>query len=107
MLKKLGIGLGVLFFLLLVTIITIPFVVDVDKYRPQLLEAANKQINGKLEIFSDCLVFPDRTLYLSTFHTLVVNMRSLLLFFRYGIFAIGERERIERRITTDKKREKR
>lgn len=50
MLKKILIGLGVLVGLLLVAIIVIPLVVDVDKYRPQIVEAVNQKINGKFEL---------------------------------------------------------
>lgn len=48
--KKLAIILGVFFALLLATIVILPLVVDVDKYRPQIVDAANSQINGKLEL---------------------------------------------------------
>ncbi|MBI2606160.1 MAG: AsmA family protein [Deltaproteobacteria bacterium] len=49
-LKKFFIGLGSLFGLLVVAAIVIPLVVDVDKYRPVIVEKANEYINGKLEI---------------------------------------------------------
>ena len=32
------------------TIIALPLVVDVDKYRPQIVQAANEHLNGKLEL---------------------------------------------------------
>ncbi|MBY0470094.1 AsmA family protein [bacterium] len=48
--KKVGIVVGAIFGLLLVAAIAIPLVVDVDKYRPQIVKAANDQINGKLEL---------------------------------------------------------
>jgi len=50
MFKKLAIFFGVLFALLIAAIIIIPLVVDVDKYRPQIVSVANEHINGKLEI---------------------------------------------------------
>ncbi len=50
MLKKILIGFGALVLLLLAAIIIIPFVVDVDQYRPQIVALANEQINGKLAI---------------------------------------------------------
>ena len=36
--------------LLLVAIVALPFVIDVNKYRPQILQAANEKLNGKLDI---------------------------------------------------------
>jgi ribosomal protein L14 len=42
--------LGALLVLILAAIIVIPLVVDVDKYRPQIIQKANEQINGKLEL---------------------------------------------------------
>jgi hypothetical protein len=48
--KKLGMVLGVLFLLLIAAMMTIPMVVDVDKYRPQIVDTANGQLNGKLEL---------------------------------------------------------
>jgi hypothetical protein len=48
--KKLFIALGVLVGLLLLAIIVIPLVVDVDKYRPQIVQAANEHVNGKVEL---------------------------------------------------------
>lgn len=50
MLKKIAIALVSLVVLLIVAAIVIPLVVDVDKYRPQIVEAANKSLNGKLEL---------------------------------------------------------
>lgn len=50
MAKKLGIALGsILVFLVLVAVL-VPFFVDVDKYRPQIVAAANEKINGSVEI---------------------------------------------------------
>jgi uncharacterized protein involved in outer membrane biogenesis len=48
--KKLLTVFGVLFALFLVAIVVIPMVVDVDKYRPQIVKAANERLNGKLEL---------------------------------------------------------
>ena len=48
--KKILIILGSLIGLLLVAAIVIPLVVDVDKYRPQIVTAADQQLNGKLEL---------------------------------------------------------
>ena len=50
MIKKIGVGLGGLVAFLLAAAFMIPFVVDVDQYRPQLTEAVNQQINGKFEV---------------------------------------------------------
>lgn len=48
--KKVGVALGILFGVLLVAIVTVPFFVDVDKWRPEIQNAANQQINGSLEL---------------------------------------------------------
>lgn len=48
--KKLMIAIGVLVGLFVAAAVIIPLVVDVDKYRPQIVEAANQQINGSLEL---------------------------------------------------------
>ena len=48
--KKIGIVISVLFVLFLVIAIVVPLVVDVDKYRPQIVKIANENINGKLEL---------------------------------------------------------
>ena len=48
--KKLVMVIGALAILLLGAIIAIPFFVDVDKYRPQIVQVANEHINGKLEL---------------------------------------------------------
>ncbi len=48
--KKLGKALAALVVLILIAIIVIPLVVDVDKYRPQIVDAANQQINGHLDL---------------------------------------------------------
>ena len=42
--------LGGLIVLILIAIVTIPMFVDVDKYRPQIVAAANQQLNGTLEL---------------------------------------------------------
>ena len=46
--KKLLLVLGILVALLVVAAVAIPFFVNVDKYRPQITQAANERINGKL-----------------------------------------------------------
>lgn len=48
--KKLAIALGAFVFLIIAAMIIIPLVVDVDKYRPQIVAAANDNLNGKLEL---------------------------------------------------------
>ncbi|HUP56300.1 MAG TPA: AsmA-like C-terminal region-containing protein, partial [Bdellovibrionota bacterium] len=50
MLKKLLIVVGALLFLLVAAALAVPFLVDVDKYRPQIVAKANEHINGKLEL---------------------------------------------------------
>ncbi len=39
-----------LFVILLIAIVVIPFFIDVDKYRPQIVQAVNERINGKFEL---------------------------------------------------------
>ena len=48
--KKLGIALGIFFGVLTAAVLIVPLVVDVDKYRPQIVDAANQHLNGKLEL---------------------------------------------------------
>jgi hypothetical protein len=48
--KKIAIGFGVFLGLLLAVIVILPFVVNVDSYRPQIVQIANEKINGKLEM---------------------------------------------------------
>ncbi len=48
--KKLFFILGGLIALLLVAIVAIPFLVDVDSFRPQIVAAANQHINGELKV---------------------------------------------------------
>ena len=48
--KKIRIIFGVLFALSLGGLIAIPFFVNVDQYRPQLIQVANQHLNGKLDI---------------------------------------------------------
>jgi hypothetical protein len=48
--KKFVMLIGGLIFAFLVAVISIPFFVDVDKYRPQILEAVNSKVNGKVEL---------------------------------------------------------
>lgn len=48
--KKIFIGVSVLFFLLIAAVVAIPFVIDIDKYRPEIVAIANEQINGEIQI---------------------------------------------------------
>lgn len=48
--KKLLWLLGALFVVLVVAIVSVPLFVDVDQYRPVIVEEANKRINGKVEL---------------------------------------------------------
>ena len=50
MLKKIIILIGTLFFAFLVAVISAPFFVDVDKYRPEIVRTVNEKINGKIEL---------------------------------------------------------
>lgn len=50
LLKRIVIFVSVIILLLLITIITVPFFIDIDKYRPQILEMVNSNINGTLNI---------------------------------------------------------
>lgn len=48
--KKILWGLGILGFLFLATAIVVPLVVDVDQFRPQIVDVANQNLNGKLTL---------------------------------------------------------
>lgn len=48
--KKIAIIVGGIFALILGAIIIIPLVVDVNKYNPQIVKAANEKMNGSLEL---------------------------------------------------------
>lgn len=48
--KKIMMIVGALFFALIVAIVSIPFFVDVDKYRPLIVDQVNQRINGKFEM---------------------------------------------------------
>jgi AsmA protein len=48
--KKFLISIGVVFLLLVVAAIVVPFVVDVDKFRPKIVQAVNEQINGEFKL---------------------------------------------------------
>lgn len=50
MAKKIALFFGILLVVAVAAVLVIPFVVDVDKYRPQLVSAVNDRINGKLEL---------------------------------------------------------
>ncbi len=49
-LKWVGVFIGGFFALLILAAVLIPLFVDVDKFRPQIVDAANQQINGKVEL---------------------------------------------------------
>lgn len=49
-LKKVGITVAVIFALLVVTAAVLPFIINVDDYRPQIVQAVNDKINGKFEL---------------------------------------------------------
>lgn len=49
-LKRLGIGIAAFFGLLLIAAIAIPFFINVDTYRPQIVQTVNDKINGKFEL---------------------------------------------------------
>ncbi|MEZ4751500.1 MAG: AsmA family protein [Bdellovibrionota bacterium] len=49
-LKWIGIGLGSFFGLLLLIALLVPLFFDVDKYRPEIVTAAEQNLNGKLEL---------------------------------------------------------
>jgi AsmA protein len=48
--KKLVVIIGSVVALIVVALLVIPMVVNVDKYRPQIVAAANEKMNGSLEI---------------------------------------------------------
>src|ERR1044072_6695903 len=47
---KLLIIIGSIFAILLIAAIAIPLLVDVDKFRPQIVKAVNDKINGELSL---------------------------------------------------------
>jgi AsmA protein len=49
-LKWVGIVFGAMLGLFLLAALILPFVINVDKYRPQIVQAANQSINGTLEV---------------------------------------------------------
>ena len=48
--KKLALVFGIIFILFLSVCIIVPLVVDVDHYRPKVVEMANQKINGELQL---------------------------------------------------------
>jgi len=48
--KLVGIVVGSILAVLLLIALILPFVIDVDKYRPRIVAMANEKINGKLEL---------------------------------------------------------
>lgn len=49
-LKIVGVGIGAIIGLVVIALAVAPWVVNVDQYRPQLVEMMNRKINGKFEI---------------------------------------------------------
>jgi len=49
-LKKISVAFGILFLLLLTVALVAPSLIDVDRYRPQIVELASQHLNGKLEL---------------------------------------------------------
>jgi uncharacterized protein involved in outer membrane biogenesis len=50
MLKKLAVVFAVFLLVIIGAVAAIPFIVNVDKYRPQLIQAANERLNGNIEL---------------------------------------------------------
>ncbi len=50
MLKKVGIIFGCLIITFIVAAVTLPMIINVDDYRPEIEAAANEKINGKLKL---------------------------------------------------------
>jgi len=48
--NKILIALGALIGFLAILILALPFLIDVDKYRPQIVDMANEKMNGKLSL---------------------------------------------------------
>lgn len=48
--KRLMVGVGIVAGLFVLILTLVPLLVDIDSYRPQIVEAANRQMNGKLEL---------------------------------------------------------
>jgi len=48
--KKIGIGFGIFVGVLLAAIVILPFVINVDDYRPKIVQIAKEHINGDLEL---------------------------------------------------------
>src|SRR6476620_3683986 len=49
-LKKIGWFFGILLTLFVLTAVIVPLVVDVDTYRPRIVEEVNRRIHGNLEL---------------------------------------------------------
>lgn len=49
-LKRIGVGFGIFLSLLVIGAVMVPFVVDVDDYRPKIVESVRQKMNGKLEL---------------------------------------------------------
>ncbi|MBY0371011.1 hypothetical protein K2X33_10010, partial [bacterium] len=48
--KRLGIFFAVCFGIMVIAAVVVPLIVDVDSFRPQIVEIANQNINGKVEL---------------------------------------------------------
>lgn len=48
--KKIGLILGIFFGVILLALVVIPLVVDVDKFRPKIVQVASEKLNGSLEL---------------------------------------------------------
>jgi uncharacterized protein involved in outer membrane biogenesis len=48
--KKVAIVFAIFLILVVGTVLALPFIVNVDKYRPQIIQAANQRLNGTLEL---------------------------------------------------------
>src|SRR5689334_18767424 len=48
--KRIDIGLGGFVGILIVAAVVLPFIINIDQYRPQIIGLANEHINGRLDI---------------------------------------------------------
>lgn len=49
-LKRIGVGFGIFISLVVIAALIVPFVIDVDDYRPKIVESIHQKMNGKLEL---------------------------------------------------------
>jgi uncharacterized protein involved in outer membrane biogenesis len=99
MFKKLAVFIGVLFALLIIAIVTIPMIVDVDKYRPQIVSVANEHLNGKLEIgkltlslWGKILVRVDGVKLFDASQKPVVSVQDAYIHIPFSSFLVGSPE---------------